>query len=131
MRKLSVLLCILLLGASAKKPYLKLTAFPMNQMSQMGRPSRVTVWARLLPPEVESEDYYCPGVRWIAFPDTPDKLEAFEESDCPPFDKRDEYPRVWKREYFLGGEGDYPIQVKLEKPKGNVLLNQQIVVSVR
>ena len=42
----------------------------------------------------ETEKFYCPRVEW----EWPDGTRSTEESDCPEFEKRDDYPRSWRRE---------------------------------
>lgn len=126
---LSFLLIASSLEGGGKKPYVKLTVFPLNQMAPLRGGARVTFWARLLPANVEEEKYYCPGVRWTIMPDTANQIVAFEESDCPPFEERAEYPRVWKKEYILP-QGDWPVRVELLS-MDKVLLSDSLTVSLQ
>ena len=57
----------------------------------VGACASVLLVAEIRGPEVES--WYCPRLEW----EFPDGTRATEESDCPPFDQREEFPRFWSR----------------------------------
>jgi len=58
----------------------------------------------------EVERLYCPRVVW----EWPDGTESTEESECPPFADRGEYPRRWTKWIALAVPGEYPVKVRWE-----------------
>jgi hypothetical protein len=48
--------------------------------------------AEILGPETEA--WYCPRVEWIK----PDGTVSSFEEDCPPFEERDEFRRIWSHD---------------------------------
>lgn len=68
------------------------------------------------------EALYCPNVVWT----WPDTTESSEEGDCPPWDRREDFPRFWRpgRRIMVGQgtTGHFPFGVRLEKPAGHVLM---------
>ena len=82
----------LLLALGADDNSLTLRAFPRVQNVDLGRGcSEVLLTAEIRGPETER--FYCPAVTW----EFPDGTRASEESDCPPFEEREEFPRRWSR----------------------------------
>lgn len=71
-----------------RRPELVTRAFPMVQNVDMSRRcSVVRLTAEIKGPEAEG--WYCPRVEW----EKPDGTRAVTESDCPPFERRNEcYP---------------------------------------
>jgi len=71
------------------KPYLSVMVFPKIQIGSMTQGGSVLVRAEIMNAESEPEDWYCPKVRWQPVGGT----EATEESDCAPYEQRNEcYP---------------------------------------
>lgn len=111
-------------AGSSSSPTLTLTPHP-----RMGfGPLRVHFRAELVGGD-ETEKYYCPEVEWT-FP--PDGLKATHEADCPPFDKREEFDRVWTIDKVLpeSPEGGWVVRVALLK-SGKVIMTQETKVDVR
>lgn len=68
-----------------RKPELVVHAYPTIQNLNLGVGcSPVQLTARIVGPEAEA--WYCPRVTWMK----PDQTTSVSESDCPPFDERDE-----------------------------------------
>jgi hypothetical protein len=65
----------------------------------------------------ETEKFYCPRVEW----EWPNGTRSSEESDCAEFEKRDDYPRSWRRE-ILSGAGAWTFTVRFYK--GDKLLSK-------
>jgi hypothetical protein len=78
------------LAAKHDEPGIVLRASPRASIAPGGRLQRVLVSAEIVGPEVEQ--YYCPEVVWLL----PNGLSALE-SDCDPFERRQHYPRHFKR----------------------------------
>jgi hypothetical protein len=71
-------------------------------------PLRVHVTARLEGGD-DTEAWYCPAVEWSIR--NVEMTTALRESDCPPYDQREEYPRSWSRDYVLPA-GDWTVVVR-------------------
>ncbi len=79
------LLIALALLVNADKPRLTTRVFPAVQTVDLSNGcSEVLMTAEIT--GVESEEWYCPKVEW----EFPNGTRATEESDCPPFEKRNE-----------------------------------------
>jgi len=85
------LLALLLLTAVGK-PTLNVRVFPQVSVVNLSQGCTTVLLTAELAGE-ESEKWYCPKVTW----EFPDGTQATEESDCAPFEERDEYPRIWRR----------------------------------
>jgi hypothetical protein len=57
----------------------------------------------------ETEEWYCPALEWSL--KGVEGTTALRESDCPAFDKRDDYPRSWSRDYTLPA-GEWTVVVR-------------------
>ena len=79
-------------------------------------PLRIMLTAELRGGE-ETEKFYCPRVEW----EWPDGTRSAEESDCPEFERRDDYPRSWRRE-ILSEAGALTFTVRFYK--GDRLLSK-------
>jgi len=99
-------LALYVLLASPSKPSLELRASP--RISTAIVCSNVLLLAQIVGPEEEA--WYCPAVEWIL----PDGTSHKEESDCPPFSEREEYPRLWTRR-ICAPPGDWTVDVRLSK----------------
>lgn len=118
----SLTLVVLTLAAAAE-PSLSLRASPPVVMA--GR--EVLLTAELH--GEEREDWYCPAVKW-RFPDgTEGGCGSSVESDCPPFEERDDYPRRWTCR-VRPGEGTHVFWVELSKA-GKRKAAQSVTVEVR
>jgi hypothetical protein len=84
-------LIALLLALADDKPGLRTRVFPAVSIAGPTGCSEVLLTAEIVGPEVEG--WYCPAIEWTF----PDGTRASEESDCAPFDEREEYPRLWRR----------------------------------
>jgi hypothetical protein len=80
----ALLAAMLFAKAGPKKPTLVVLVSPRISQAGVGSASPVTVTAVLAGPE--DEQFYCPQVVFIA----PDGTESREESDCAPFEHRNE-----------------------------------------
>lgn len=86
------LLILLALITQADQPKLVTRVFPQVQTVDLARGcSTVILTAEIK--GVEDERWYCPKIVWSM----PDGTEAMEESDCAPFEEREDYPRIWRR----------------------------------
>jgi hypothetical protein len=111
-------LALALAGSASPTPLL--TPNPRMGFS----PLRVHLVAELKGGE-ESEKWYCPGVEWT----WPDGTHSSEESDCPEWDKRDDYfPRRWSKDVVFP-EGEWPVTVEWSKA-GRLLARAETKVSV-
>lgn len=117
------LLVLLLLSQNADKPRLETRVFPAVQNEDLSRGcSQVLMTAEIK--GVEDELWYCPQVVW----EMPDGTQAMEESDCAPFEEREEYPRIWRRRICAPAHPNgehWSIFVKLIKNK-EVLARSEI-----
>jgi hypothetical protein len=69
-----------------------------------------------------TEAMYCPTVVWS----WPDGTESSTESDCPPWAPGVEMERRWTKHGSLAAPGKYLFGVRLEKPRGHVLVRQTL-----
>lgn len=108
-----LLVVILLLAQNADKPRLETRVFPAMQTVDLSKGcSQVLLTAEIK--GVEDERWYCPQVIW----EMPDGTQAMEESDCPPFEEREDYPRIWRRRVCAPAhpKGDpWSVYVRLKK----------------
>lgn len=81
---------LLALGAASSSTHLVTRATPRLSLAD-GACSSVLLIAEIVGPE--TEEWYCPKVTW----EIPDGTRSSEESDCPPFDQREEFRRLWRR----------------------------------
>jgi hypothetical protein len=105
-----LLLSVALLGADAEDPGIKLRAHPLVSLAPLRGLRNITLTAEIVGPE--TEEYYCPEVVWL----WPNGSRSIEESDCPPFESRTDYPRIFVRR--LGSPAhirDYEVCVVLRK----------------
>jgi len=73
---------------------------------------------------VEDEKWYCPKITW----EMPDSTIASEESDCQPYETREDYPRIWRRRVCAPAHpyGEpWSVWVRIEK-NGKTLGRQEI-----
>jgi len=68
----------------------------------------------------ETEEFYCPAVEW----EWPNGTRSTEESDCPPYAERTEYPRVWSRWIVAGCSSEHGHLFTVRFLHGNRLLAQ-------
>lgn len=107
------------------RPRLELHAYPLMSIAAPGGCSSVLFAAEIKGPE--AEDWYCPSVRW----GWPDGTHSFEESDCPSWQEKDEFPRRWSRRVCLPSNPDpMLVVVKLER-RGDVIATQTVEVTVK
>lgn len=106
---LLVLLALPLVAAKHDHPGLLVRATPPASIAPGGGFRSILVTAEIVGPEVE--EYYCPEVVFYL----PNGRSAVE-SDCDPFDKRQHYPRHFKR-WVLSGPNprNYEVCVELRK----------------
>lgn len=125
------------LYAKEEKTRLEVYSRPRMGLASVNRPAVWTMYAEIKGPE--TEEFYCPKVRWI----NPDRTKAEIESDCPPFEERNlvinkpecrpyiknreivypdcysntpfGYPRKWSRKYGTHSVGNFEVCVELEK----------------
>lgn len=106
MKKISVMLfCLCSSLQAGEKSRLVVSATPM--ISIMNE-SPVLIMAKIT--GEETEDYYCPALElWL----NKTRVKS-QESDCPPFEKREDYPRFWIW-YVNKARGDHEAEVRLLK----------------
>lgn len=117
----TLVLALTLAGAASPTPLL-------NPHPRMGfGPLRVHLVAELVGGD-ESERFYCPALTWT----WPDGTHAYEESDCPPFDKREgEFPRIWSKDKVFGESPEDGWLVTVEWSKaGRTLTKAETKVKV-
>lgn len=102
--------------------HVALTATPQVSLG----PSRVAFTVRLTGTE-EPEKLYCPGQLW----EFGDGTRAYRESDCPEYDKREEYPRVFRISHDFAPRWDqYTVKVTLTKD-GYAVEQRSVTVIVK
>lgn len=107
------------------RPKLELRAFPLMSIANPAGCSSVLFIAEIKGPE--AEDFYCPGVRWT----WPNGTESFEESDCAPWDQKDDFPRRWSRRACLPSSPvPMRVEVRLERGK-DVIAKSAVEVQVK
>lgn len=108
--------------AGEKKP--KGLEFRMRASPQMIVVDSMVLLTAELVGEGEPEDLYCPEITWH----WPDGTHSVEQSDCPAYDVREEYPRRWTRRVGVGAAGDGPItfRVELRTAKRRMLADVQV-----
>lgn len=74
----------LVLASTADAPKLQTRVFPQMSLTGSNGCSTVIMTAEIK--GVEDEEWYCPKVEW----ELPDGTTATEESDCAPFEKRNQ-----------------------------------------
>jgi hypothetical protein len=116
---LLVLLALPLIAAKHDKPGLTLRATPPASIAPGGGFRSILVSAEIVGPEVE--EYYCPEVVFLL----PNGRSAVE-SDCDPFDKRQHYPRHFKR-WVLSGPNPKNYQVCVELRKAGLRFDEECV----
>lgn len=108
-----MLILLLLLAHNADKPRLETRVFPAMQTVDLAKGcSQVLMTAEIK--GTEDEGWYCPQVIW----EMPDGTQAMEESDCAPFEEREDYPRIWRRRICAPAHpiGEpWTVNVKLKK----------------
>lgn len=125
---LGALLGVLILGwaTTGHCEEVTLTISPRLALTGPGNPARVTI--RLIMKDI-TEKMYCPGLRWLA----PDGTEAYQESDCDPYedaDPRDLRRSSWSRRYAIGVPGEFTFCVNIEKPEHHVLKRLCVVAQI-
>lgn len=105
-----------------KGPWLRVYSFPRIILAQGGA-APVTIHARI--EGGMNEKWYCPMVRFTF----PDGTEMKRESDCTPFEEReDDGPTHWEAMRWFGeGEGD--VIVDLIK-RGKAFASQRLTITV-
>jgi len=108
--------------ARTGKARLAVRAFPRVGFAHPVYGLGVTIRAELEGAE-EPESLYCPKVEWWLS----GELLGTEESDCPAYDARTEYPRSWSRSLAVG-PGEHVFEVKLLRA-GHVVAAKQVIVT--
>lgn len=88
---MTLLLLLLILSSENDQTHLVAKAHPRLSIAPVGTGcSQITITAEIK--GSESEGWYCPRVEFLR----PDGTRSSQESDCPPFTEREEFPRIWR-----------------------------------
>jgi hypothetical protein len=105
MKNLLLAVAVLLVAPSSDQAHLETRVFPQMSLTGPTGCSSIIMTAEIK--GLEDERFYCPKVTW----EFPDGTRAVEESDCPPYEQRDQcYPppgpecglRGWYRNPITG-----------------------------
>ena len=118
---------VLWLTTATVKPTTRLEIRATPRLSTATLCSEVLVVAEIKGPEVER--FYCPRVEWA----WPDGTMSSEESDCPPYETHELFPRFWSKRICLGPNPlglEWAISVRLLK-RNEVIAQDHVSVWVK
>jgi len=85
----------------------------LRSSPRFGFPGQTFLFTAELKGGEDTEKFYCPKVVWI-YPEPKglgDSMNSITESDCPPFENREDYPRRWTWTMQFWASGEHQIHV--------------------